>query len=608
MKRYLVLLTLTVILLTVSLQIPAQKNNLHYRNVPTSVTLDEVVSNFRQYVEDIPYFNESAIRSLNDEITGHINNLHNWKDSQAYIEENSLKEYVSAQKEELKNHRAEAGAGIDQFMQQYGDKLTTDTVACRDSLERIVSGKLASLEANLDKLQQELDAKDKGLMAGLPLEIILAIVGGIVVLLLLIWAIIRSLRKPKRPVAPVVKPVNVQRATTGTTPGDAGIVVRRKTAMILKKQSLEDVMDNPHYMKIDLDDCCYESAVRRMYIKDTCIVDIYNMYLPDVKDPEHAKEYGCMVLGRWVYDADNSEYYVSLEHIVLPGDDAVFDEYELNFGGKIKLKVLEMLRKLRHESNLQYDMTCWVHSHPGLTVFFSNADSNVQDQLKHPQHPKFLTALVIDTLTPTMETGVFTYRRDMTLNSRNDMKKVFSLVEWYEWAQRSVNGVEEVQEEEPQEEVAPEKPAESNTSYFNTLEQSQDHTTACFSINLSHDVIVDMCMSLSNHDNGIAGFIFGNTDTKHQLTDFFAERLSDNEQEEDLQKIGCFVVVPHLSLPSLRKILGERKEPLKFILVYTLSDGVLTSIPVMGDDLSGYESYYGTHKLEDLKLWSKNNR
>ena len=364
----------------------------------------------------------------------------------------------------------------------------------------------------------------------LPMKAILGILGGILVLLL-IWFVVRMSRKTKSVPAPVVKPSNVSGGSTGNGTGDACIVVRRKTATILKKQSLEDVIDNPHYMQIDLEDCCYESAVRRMYVKDTCLVDIYNMYRPDVEDPANAREFGCMVLGRWVYDAENTEYYVSLEQIVLPGDDAVFDEYELNFGGKIKLKVLELLRKLRRETNLQYDLTCWVHSHPGLTVFFSNADSSVQDQLKHPQHPKFLTALVIDTLTPTMETGVFTYHRDMTLNSKNDLKKLYSLKEWYEWAQKSVDGVNEVIQQEPEEEVAetaavPEMPIESNSSYFNTLAEAKEHTTACFGINLSRDIIVDMCMSLSNQNNGITGFIHGHANTKNQLTEFVAERLS----------------------------------------------------------------------------------
>ena len=601
MQRIKVLVTLVVLLLATSMQLSAQKKYRNYYSnsyVPRPVTMEEVIGNFQQYVEDIPYFNEATIQSLNDEVTAHIEKLQNWKDRDAYIEDNHLTEFVSSQKDELTKQKDEVGNLIDQFMMQYSGKQITDSTACRDSLENIVYDKLVRLETSLNQLEREMNAKPENQLGGLPMNAILGIVGAIVALLL-IWAIVSAARKRKSKPAPVAKPTNVNRGSANTGSGEAGIVVRRKTATILKKQSLEDVIDNPHYMKINLEDCCYESAVRRMYIKDSCLVDIFNMYLPDVEDPDNAREFGCMVLGRWVYDAENSEYYVSLEQIVLPGDDAVFDEYELNFGGKIKLKVLELLRKLRRETNLQYDLTCWIHSHPGLTVFFSNADSNVQDQLKHPQHPKFLTALVVDTLTPTMETGVFTYHRDMTLNTRNDLKKLYSLVEWYEWAQKSVDSEYEVSDETP---------AETDTPYFNTLAESKEHTTACFGINLSRDTIVDLCMSLSNQTNGIAGFVHGHAKTKDQLTEFVAERLSNKEKEENMENVGCFVVAPHLSIPSVRKVVGEKVGQFKFVLVYTPNDGVLTSIPVMADDLCSYESYYGSQKLEDLKLWTKNNR
>lgn len=601
MQRIKVLVTLVVLLLATSMQLSAQKKYRNYYSnsyVPRPVTMEEVIGNFQQYVEDIPYFNEATIQSLNDEVTAHIEKLQNWKDRDAYIEDNHLTEFVSSQKDELTKQKDEVGNLIDQFMMQYSGKQITDSTACRDSLENIVYDKLVRLETSLNQLEREMNAKPENQLGGLPMNTILGIVGAIVALLL-IWAIVSAMRKRKSKPAPVAKPTNVNWGSANTGSGEAGIVVRRKTATILKKQSLEDVIDNPHYMKINLEDCCYESAVRRMYIKDSCLVDIFNMYLPDVEDPDNAREFGCMVLGRWVYDAENSEYYVSLEQIVLPGDDAVFDEYELNFGGKIKLKVLELLRKLRRETNLQYDLTCWIHSHPGLTVFFSNADSNVQDQLKHPQHPKFLTALVVDTLTPTMETGVFTYHRDMTLNTRNDLKKLYSLVEWYEWAQKSVDS---------EYEVIDETPTETDTPYFNTLAESKEHTTACFGINLSRDTIVDLCMSLSNQTNGIAGFIHGHAKTKDQLTEFVAERLSNKEKEENMESVGCFVVAPHLSIPSVRKVVGEKVGQFKFVLVYTPKDGVLTSIPVMADDLCSYESYYGSQKLEDLKLWTKNNR
>lgn len=115
-------------------------------------------------------------------------------------------------------------------------------------------------------------------------------------------------------------------------------------------------------------------------------------------------------------------------------------------------------------------------------------------------------------------------------------------------------------------------------------------------------------MSLSNQTNGIAGFIHGKTNLKDQLREFVAERLSDKEKEDNLENLGCFVVAPHLSIPSVRKVIGDKISQFKFVLVYTPSDGILTSIPVMAGDLCGYESYYGSQKLEDLKIWTKNNR
>ena len=74
-----------------------------------------------------------------------------------------------------------------------------------------------------------------------------------------------------------------------------------------------------------------------------------------------------------------------------------------------------------------------------FSVFFSNSDLNVQMQLKHPTHPNFLTAMVVDTLTPKEDVGIFTFRRDGNINSKAELTRMYSLKAWYEWAQRSLN-------------------------------------------------------------------------------------------------------------------------------------------------------------------------
>ena len=382
---------------------------------------------------------------------------------------------------------------------------------------------------------------------------------------------------------------------------ESGIVVRRKTATILKKQSLEGVIDNPDYMKVDVEDFCYDSAVRRIYIKNSCIEEMYNMYADDQDAPEHAREYGCMVLGRWVHDAESNEYYVSLEQIVLPGDDAQFEEYELNFGGKIKLKVLEELRKLRRETNLQYDLTCWVHSHPGLGIFFSNSDSSVQMQLKHPTHPNFLTAIVVDTLTPGMQLGIFTFHRDTTINTKNDLKQLYSLEDWYEWAKESLANAAKPQDMNAEATF-------NSDDYFSMLANASSHANECSGIELSNNMVVDICMALTGQANGIVGHIHGKTVQQGTKTVYLAEQLAENEQQASHPLIGSFVVAQHCSIPSVRKYVEDRLDQIHFVLVYTPADGLLTSIPVTAGDLCTDIHFYGEQKLENLKQWTKRSR
>lgn len=417
----------------------------------------------------------------------------------------------------------------------------------------------------------------------------IAMIGGIV-LLILLFVLLLALKKKQpnnnnnndnNPIKPSVEP---------KTEKEAGIVVRRKTASIMRKQSLEDVVGNSNYLEIDSSDFCFDSAVRKIYIKNTCIKDIYNMYANDLRNSSSPNEDGCMVLGRWVHDKENNTYDVSLEDIVYPGDDAIFSEYELNFGGKIKLKVAERLKKLRHETELQYDMTCWVHSHPGLGIFFSNSDCSVQTQLKHPTHPNFLTAIVVDILTTEQELGIFTFRNDSSINSKSDLKKLYSLEEWYKWATES------------------ECNSFNKEDYYDTLSTAQSLTDICHSINLSNNIIIDISLLTMTQNDNYVRMVQGSTYRKADYTDHVAEKLSETLALPDNRMIGAFVVAPHCSIPSIRKAVADYLNQIAFVLVYSTSDGILTSIPVINNDLCTDDSYYGEQQFENLKIWTRRKR
>ncbi len=588
MKKLNTLATIAFLLFFMETEVEAAPSKKNFRGAREDAST--VVEEFRKHVETVPYFSDTALTAAGNQIEEHIKCLKNWNDREAYVEEHHLKEYVGTYRDSLQYYKGIATVLIDNFMKQHRLGNADEETECRKTMQGILDDKLGTRETSLNLLDRELNTPVEKPLADWKL---IGAIAGAVLLVGLLFAVFRRNRNQAAP-APVNAKGNYNAPQNGPQNADSGIVVRRKTATILKKQSLEDVIGNPDYLQIDVADFCYESAVRRMYIKNTCIADIYNMYANDADHPENAKEYGCMVLGRWVYDNESQEYYVSLEQIVLPGDDAVFAEYELNFGGKIKLRVLEQLRRLRRETNFQYDLTCWVHSHPGLGVFFSNSDVSVQTQLKHPTHPNFLTAIVVDVLTPTQELGIFTFRRDQNINSSNDLKRLYSLKEWYAWAVQSLgNRAQEANEEF------------NHADFFDTLAEAKKRHDLCKGVLLNRDIIIDMCMSMSAQSSGFVGYVHGRSYQKDSKVEHLAERLSNNEAVAKLDVVGCFVTDAHFSIPTIRKAVEGCIDKVSFVLFYSPTTGILTTIPVVDGELSTDETYYGEQTLENLKIWTR---
>lgn len=549
-------------------------------------TIDEIIPDFNSYLETISFLSLSSIEDEASKIDEHLKSLRNWKDKDAYIGEHHLNTYINTVRDSLTHYSKNTTSLITNYIEKFGNKEIKDKDKCIDSIQAIVTYRLEKRESDISRLSDEINAApETGSFDWKSID--RKLIGLCIGLLLLLVALIAWFKKAAKKNRTTTLSGSI---SNGTADASSAIVVRRKTTSILRKQSLEDVIDNNAYLKIDCADFCSDSAVRRMYIKNTCIKDIYNMYAEDLRNPNNPKEDGCMVLGRWVHDDQSNEYYVSLEHIVLPGDDAVFSEYELNFGGKIKLKVTEKLRKLRRETNLQYDLTCWVHSHPGLGVFFSNSDSSVQMQLKHPTHPNFLTAIVVDILTPQQEMGIFTFKRDSTINSKADLKKMYSLEELYKWA------------------VESDRNSFKPEDYYNTLNIAKRRSNDCYGIELSNGAIIDMGMLVAEKKSGLAGLIHGFSNKQGLKEEHIAATVSKNEAVPDNELIGCFIIAPHCSIPSVRKAISNYVEKIKFVLVYTPADDLLTSIPITEQDISTDEELYGEQKLEDLKIWTRRKR
>ena len=565
------------------------------RTIPhgKKVSSDQLMALFKDQVEKDSFYSSTFVQAIKEEIDKHIVFLNNYVENnekrEEYIQKYQLREYLDDKQAIIVQNENSIDSYIGNFVaSNFNSNELPNRSEYETKLRNVLEEKIAERKDMLDNYRNEIldegfsSTLTKHLFSGksIAINVVLAIL--IIAIVVFVIIILKRSTRKKRTTA--IQP------SRPAQNGSADIVVRRKTTSILKKQSLEDVQHNDAYLPIDCADFSSDSAVRRIYLKNTCIKEIYNLYAEDLRNPENPNEDGCMVLGRWVHDEERDEYYVSLEEIVKPGDDAIFKEYELNFGGKIKLKVAEKLRRLRRETNLQYDMTCWVHSHPGLGVFFSNADSGVQMQLKHPTHPKFLVAIVIDILTPNQELGIFTFKHDMSINSKADLQKMYSLEELYQWAVKS------------------DRTSFKQEDHRNIMQTASTRIDSHHGIELSNGAIIDMCQLQAVQRNGLLAWVHGYSCENGGKTEFVLKSVSQNKSVQDDELIGCYINGAHCSIPTIKRLISNDFSNIKFILFYSTADDTLTAIPVVDGQLSVNEVAYGEEKLEDLKIWTRRKR
>lgn len=507
-----------------------------------------------------------------------------------YIIDNDVQQFLDESSNELREKKSKLAAIAEEFLRQSNVDASNQTTV--NLIVETLSSRLRTREEAYKRLSDIVSsAKDDSSVIPYNVNeniINYSIVGAIILMLVILTVI--SIRRKKNKQDKKNKTAAQTGVTAGQSAENPAIVVRRRTTSILKKQCIDDVIDNPSYMLINTSDFTPNSAVRRIYIKNTCIKDVYNLYAEDLRNTENPKEDGCMVLGRWVHNESSHTYDISLEEVVFPGDDAVFKEYELNFGGKIKLRIAEKLRKLRRDTGLQYDLVCWIHSHPGLGVFFSNSDDNVQMQLKHSQHPNFLIAFVVDILTSDQEMGIFTFRNDGSMNSKGDITKMYSLEEMYKWALQS------------------ERNSFSHENYFNILNNAKLKMPSCEGVELNNSSIIDLTQIVVGSETGIVGWAVGTTVGSKSGQEFAVSSIVRNTENPGTGVIGCLISMTHMSFPTIQRMIARDSVNLSFVMVYSSKQMSLTTIPVINGELLSDEQFYGDVNIDDLKIWTRRKR
>lgn len=277
---------------------------------------------------------------------------------------------------------------------------------------------------------------------------ILAGVAGLIVLLLLFGLIvfIRGIAKRKR----IKKKLKQQTVVVQSTSGDkkiGGLKIAQVQKDYIPGKGLSHVYNkiDIEYHEIDLHSLWTETTVSRVFISRELIKTVYRFFYNSLAEDGKVKEHGGYILGAWDFNKDDdTRYDVSLEHFIETRDDAINENYELNFGAKIGLRVPEEIRRIREKSGLNFSLTGWIHSHPEISIFLSQSDLNVQQTLSGRDYKHKLIALVLDPNTQdngkiAFNTGIFSYRNEHGMN--NTGNGGIPLIKWrdlYEWARAPV--------------------------------------------------------------------------------------------------------------------------------------------------------------------------
>ncbi|MHC1774105.1 MAG: hypothetical protein AB9834_01710 [Lentimicrobium sp.] len=194
------------------------------------------------------------------------------------------------------------------------------------------------------------------------------------------------------------------------------------------------------FYKIDLREIWADTLVRNVYIHRNCIKKTYKFFFESCAVEGKIPETGGYLIGSWDFDNKNSgKYNVSLEDFIEPGDDAVYEEYQLNFGAKIGVRLERVIQDYREKAGKEYTLTAWFHSHPEIKIFLSNHDLDVQERLSSQEHKHKLLALVIDPNTQednkmAFLTGIFSYKSNGAMNNNPGEMKLVKWKDLYEWA------------------------------------------------------------------------------------------------------------------------------------------------------------------------------
>lgn len=189
------------------------------------------------------------------------------------------------------------------------------------------------------------------------------------------------------------------------------IVIRSKRQLTSKGEWNRD----PHKEnKINLREYFSDTMVNRLFIDNNCVVDIFNWAMDK---EQNTLEKGGLILGNYIL-IDN-RYELKIEKFA-PINNV---ELQTNTTWVVGKGILEAYNEYNDKEWLTLG---WIHTHPGHSPFLSETDlDRTQPYFPHD----YQIAIVVDSLTPLLDTGIFCRKKN------GDMNNALDTSQWISWKQ-----------------------------------------------------------------------------------------------------------------------------------------------------------------------------
>lgn len=239
-------------------------------------------------------------------------------------------------------------------------------------------------------------------------------------LLLGFWAITRSGKNKKTPAATELVPESAAAVTDAPPMREEEVDISIDEIDVALQETTStrppfaDLAGSKDYLRLDLQSCWRDTAVKLFFIKKESVRDIAQMLRQHNPFPypgnniEEMPEIGGFLLGH-VYEKNNTGFDISVEKFV-PITPESQNRYTVKFGDKAWVELHDAMKT---HSGLK--LVGWFHTHPGHGLFLSEADLREHTLLFKE---RYQVAFEIDPTTPKTDMAIFSWTVKGGMNNR----------------------------------------------------------------------------------------------------------------------------------------------------------------------------------------------